>query len=84
VPLSRRLVPRRACVNHHERAVELVRDQRQVLAEAALRIAGTGDANNKKVVALAGFIGDRLRPASGPRGDNLDVPGLLFVGLRFE
>src|SRR5271166_3054205 len=84
MPLLRQFVPRRARVDHSERAVESSRDQRQILAEAALRITGIGNANNKKVVALARFIGDRLWPARGLPSDDVHLPRLLLVRMSVE
>jgi len=80
VAVFHRFVPRRARVNDSEWALEPARDQAQILAEAALWIAGIGNADNKKVVALAGFISNRLRPGRGRTGDDVDLPRLVLVG----
>ena len=84
VPVFHRFVPPRACINHSERALEPARDQGQIFAETALRIAGIGNAHNKKVVPLAGFIGHGLRPFRGPAGDDVGLPRRLLVRLSFE
>lgn len=84
MPRRRRFARRSARVNHSERAFEPSRDQRQILAEATLRVAGIGNANNKEVVTFAGFIRDCFRPGRVLPGDNVDVLGLLLARIRFE
>jgi hypothetical protein len=62
VPVFYRFVPPRARINHSEWALEPAGDHGQILAEAAFWITGVGNPDNKKVVALTGFISDRLWP----------------------
>src|SRR6202034_501972 len=72
-------------VHDGERAVEAVGDAGDVLAESAVGIAGLGDADDQKVIALARLAGDRIGIVRFllPGGD-LDAAGLFLVRMRSE
>jgi hypothetical protein len=74
-----------ADIQHRDRTFNTLRERGQVLAEAASGIAGIGDANDEKVVALAHFASDslgieRLVLAS----DDVDLCGPVLVCLGVE
>src|SRR5262249_59169117 len=75
---------RGVCATHEGGAVKPGGDNRRLVANPAVRITAIGNANNKKVVTLAGFIGDRLRPARVPTGDDVGLTRLLVVRMSFE